>query len=151
METRSYKEIFAMAVENEVEAYEFYKDAAGKVKDENLKYIFDFLAKEELNHKALLQGFIKDESKELVFEDFPVYDVVQQKEEKKLSTEMKFVDAIALAISKEEEAMELYQGFADRSKDPEQAKIFTELVKMEKSHKAKLEEIYVNASAVEAW
>jgi len=51
MNTNKYKEILMLAVNNEVEAYEFYLNAAGKSKSENLRSVFNELAQEESNHK----------------------------------------------------------------------------------------------------
>jgi rubrerythrin len=44
-------EIFKVAVDNEQEAYETYKNIAENVDDENLKKIFEDMSKDELRHK----------------------------------------------------------------------------------------------------
>ncbi len=54
---KNYKEILKMAVGNEVEAFEFYRDAAAKMKDPAMKKTFQELADEESGHKVLLEGF----------------------------------------------------------------------------------------------
>jgi len=64
---------------------------------------------------------------------------------------MKFADAIGLAIKNEEEAMDMYKNLADICIDEEQRKLFLGLMEMEKMHKAKLEEIYVNVAYAEVW
>lgn len=140
-----------MAVNKEIEAYEFYKAASEKISDESLKSVFADLAKEELKHKALLQGYLKNEGKELKFDETKDYKISETVEEKALSMDMSFADAIALAMKKEEEAMNMYNQFADISIDEEQKGAFLELAKMELGHKARLEEIYTNAAYVEVW
>ena len=50
-----------------------------------------------------------------------------------------------------EEAMNLYEKVAGASADPDQKKVFTELAKMERGHKARLEDIYTNSAFAEAW
>ena len=47
--------------------------------------------------------------------------------------------------------MQMYEKLADASADSEQKKIFTELAKMERGHKARLEDLYTNSAFVEAW
>jgi rubrerythrin len=64
---------------------------------------------------------------------------------------MKFVDAIVLAMKKEEEAMIMYRRFADASSNPEQKEMFLQLARMEQGHKARLETIYTDTAFVEAW
>ncbi|AHM55718.1 rubrerythrin [Peptoclostridium acidaminophilum DSM 3953] len=151
MDLNQYKDILSMAVNKEIEAYEFYKAASEKVGDESLKSVFADLAKEELRHKVLLEGYLKNEGKKLKFDETKDYKVSETVEEKPLSTDMKFVDAIALAMKKEEEAMNMYNQFADISIDEVQKDTFLELSKMELGHKARLEEIYTNAAYVEVW
>lgn len=151
MNLKQYEDILSTAVNNEVEAYEFYKAAAEKISDSSLKSVFSDLAKEELKHKVLLEGYLKNEGKKLKFDETKDYKVSETVEEKPLSTDMKFVDAIALAMKKEEEAMNMYNQFAESSEDEAQREAFLELAKMELGHKARLEEIYTNAAYVEVW
>ncbi len=149
---KNYKEILQMAVGNEVEAYEFYRDAAAKMKDPAMKKTFQELADEESGHKALLEGYLSNEMKDMKFNEESDYKVAETVEAPQtLSTDMAFKDAIALAMKKEQEAMEMYQQFAEASEGAKQRETFLELVKMEKGHKAKLEDIYTNTAFVELW
>jgi len=135
---KNYKEILKMAVGNEVEAYEFYRDAAAKMKDPAMKKTFMELADEESGHKVLLEGFLSNEMKDMKFSDEKDYKVAETVEAPQtLSTDMAFKDAIALAMKKEQEAMEMYQQFADASEGAKQKETFLELAKMEKGHKVR--------------
>lgn len=149
---KNYKEILKMAVGNEVEAYEFYRDAAAKMKDPAMKKTFMELADEESGHKVLLEGYLSNEMKDMKFSDEKDYKVAETVEAPQtLSTDMAFKDAIALAMKKEQEAMEMYQQFADASEGAKQKETFLELAKMEKGHKVRLEDIYTNIAFVEIW
>ena len=56
-------EIINMAVKTEETGYEFYRFAEKNAKSENLKNLFDYLAKAELKHKEIflgLKGLIKE-------------------------------------------------------------------------------------------
>ncbi len=149
---KNYKEILKMAVDNEVEAYEFYRDAAAKMKDPAMKKTFEELADEESGHKVLLEGYLSNEMKDMKFNEEKDYKVAETVEAPQtLSADMAFKDAVALAMKKEQEAMEMYQQFAEASEGAKQRETFLELVKMEKGHKAKLEDIYTNTAFVELW
>ena len=149
---KNYKEILKMAVGNEVEAYEFYRDAAAKMKDPAMKKTFMELADEESGHKVLLEGFLSNEMKDMKFSDEKDYKVAETVEAPQtLSTDMAFKDAIALAMKKEQEAMEMYQQFADASEGAKQKETFLELAKMERGHKVRLEDIYTNIAFIEVW
>ncbi len=148
---KSYKDILAMAVENEVEAHEFYKAAAEKIQDKNLKKTFEDLAEEETKHKVLLQGYLENDMKTMKFKENKDFQLSETVEEKTLTTDMSFKDAIALAMKKEEEAMNMYRQFAEASEDDKQRETFEELVKMEQQHKTRLEDIYSNAAFAEVW
>jgi len=149
---KNYKEILKMAVANEVEAYEFYRDAAAKMKDPAMKKTFEELADEESGHKVLLEGYLSNEMKDMKFNEEKDYKVAETVEAPQtLSTDMAFKDAIALAMKKEQEAMEMYQNFADASEGAKQKETFLELAKMEKGHKVRLEDIYTNVAFIEVW
>lgn len=149
---KNYKEILKMAVGNEVEAYEFYRDAAAKMKDPAMKKTFQELADEESGHKVLLEGYLSNEMKDMKFSEEKDYKVAETVEAPQaLSTDMAFKDAIALAMKKEQEAMEMYQQFADASEGAKQKETFLELAKMEKGHKVRLEDIYTNIAFIEVW
>ncbi|MBW6459122.1 MAG: ferritin family protein [Bacteroidales bacterium] len=152
MNSGNYKDILKMAINNEVEAYEFYRHAAEKAASENLKSTFRELAEEEMTHKHILEAFLNNESLRLNFKESKSdYKVSEATELPPLTNDMSFADGIALAMKKEEEAMAMYKQFADASEDLNQKNTFLQLSKMEQGHKVKLEELYTNAAHIEAW
>lgn len=148
---KSYVNILSMAIENEVEAYEFYLGVSEKVEDPNIKSIFKELANEELEHRDLLSSYLNNDAQPLSFNQVPDYKVSETVDRPKLSLQMKPVDAIALAMKNEEDAMNMYKNLADSSTDAEQKNLFMNLSNMEKGHKAKLEDLYTNMAFPEAW
>lgn len=148
---KNYKEILKMAVENEVEAHEFYKDAANKVENKVLKNTFQELADEEKKHEHLLKAYFEKSADMMKFDETKDYHIAETVESQPLTTNMSFKDAIALAMKKEQEAMEMYQQFAEASEEEAQKETFLELVKMERGHKTRLEDIYNNAAFAEVW
>ena len=151
MKGKDLRSIIDFAVVNEVEAYEFYKDAAEKVKDDFLKETFQDLAKEELEHKKFLEDFLESEVEEIEIEEFSDYKISETIDKPELSVSMKFQDAIALAIKKEEEAMLMYSDLAKACANNQHEKLFLGLVEMEKMHKVKLEKIYTDIAYGEVW
>lgn len=143
--------IIDFAVENELEAYEFYRDAAEKVDDSFLKETFEDLAKDELSHKKFLEEFLVSEVEEIKLKEFSDYKIAETIDKPELSVKMKFSDAIGLAIKNEEEAMYMYKNLSEACLDKGHEKLFLGLMEMEKMHKAKLEEIYLNVAYAEVW
>ncbi|HPT68755.1 MAG TPA: ferritin family protein [Syntrophomonas sp.] len=148
---KSYINILSMAIENEVEAYEFYLGVSQKVGDANIKSIFKGLAEQELGHRDLLSSYLNNDARPLNFTQVPDYKVSESVAKPKLSLQMKPADAIALAMKNEEDAMNMYKDLADSSSDQEQKKLFMNLSNMEKGHKTQLEDLYTNMAFPEVW
>ncbi|HBX52074.1 MAG: hypothetical protein A2275_04550 [Bacteroidetes bacterium RIFOXYA12_FULL_35_11] len=151
MTIAEYKQTLTMAIGNEVEAYDFYKSAAQKSKSENLKATFNELADEEMKHKKTLEAFLNNEAKQMHFQEAADYKISESVYLPVLTAEMSFADGIALAMKKEEEAMNMYNKFAEASTETAQRDMFIQLAKMEQGHKAKLEELYSNTAYTEVW
>ena len=151
MKNQDLRSIIDFAVENELEAYEFYKDAADKVDDDFLRETFEELAEDELGHKKFLEDFLVSDIEEIRLKEFSDYKISETIDKPELTVDMKFSDAIGLAIKNEEEAMFMYKSLAEACVDKEHEKLFLGLMEMEKMHKAKLEEIYLNVAYAEVW
>ncbi len=152
MDAFDYKEILKMAINNEVEAFEFYLGTSLKSQSVTLKTTFLELAEEEKNHKRILEGFLHDDSIQMNFKESKAdYKVSESTPLPPLTSDMSFADGIALAMKKEEEAMEMYRKFADASEEPGQKNTFLQLSKMEQGHKVRLEHIFTNAAHIEEW
>jgi rubrerythrin len=151
MNKNMIQDIIDYAIEREKESYNFYKSSAERVDDKSLKSIFEELAAEEVSHKDFLEDFLKSGATEINIRDFDDYNVSATVEKPTFTEEMSFTDAVALAMKKEEEAMELYQKLAASTENPDKKELFLNLAKMEQLHKAKLEELYTNTAYAEVW
>lgn len=140
-----------MAIDAEVEAYEFYQDAAAKVSDQGMKKLLQEFAAEEQGHKKALENIKVKEIQNFSFSGGADYKVSETVELPRLSMTMKPMDAIALAMKKEEEAMKIYTRLASDTNDPEKQRIFEGLAKMEEGHKVQMEEMYTNTAFPEVW
>jgi rubrerythrin len=150
MKADEYKKIISMAVEDEIEAYDFYTAVSEKLEDSNLKAIFQALADEEKKHRNFLQGLLS-QAKPLAFDETKDYKISETVAKPKLSMSMKPADAIALAMKNEEEAMNMYADLAKFSIDKDQKAMFESLARMEQGHKVKLEGMYTNMAFPEVW
>jgi rubrerythrin len=151
MKAEDAKKIISLAIDREVEAYAFYKSVADKVDDKALKSMFAELAGEEKKHREFLQAFLTRDVKTMKFDAKADYKVVDALKTPKLSTDLKPLEGLVIAIKKELEAMQMYTQLANASKDTETQFLFSQLANMEKTHKARLEDIYTNMAFVEVW
>jgi len=151
MNLEEFKNIIKLAMENEVEAQKFYENAADKFADQNVKEIFIELADEEKGHRETLKQIYMSNSIEHYFEASRDYNISETVEKPEISEKMKPADAIALAMKKEEEAMRQYNEMAEGCPDPETKKVLLKLAAMERNHKFKLENAFVDIGYPEVW
>ena len=136
--------IFSIAIKREIEAHEFYKDVVNKVDNDAVKDVFQKLADEEMGHMELLEKMKHDSTSWGSFgapsKDFHIAEATDLPE---LTTTMKPKDAVALAMKKEQQAMEFYQGLADAADANDTKDTFAKLAEMERSHKVWLEDVFI--------
>lgn len=151
MKENIYDDILKRAIEGEIEAAEFYADVAAHSENTYIKDLFLSFAQEEKRHRQILEGFRRDPSAAVTFEKVPDFHVSETVDIPSLSMDMKPADAIALAMKKEEAAMQQYNALADVCSDPDRKKLFLELAAMERGHKAKMETAFVDIGFPEVW
>lgn len=144
--------LFSTAIAREIEAYEFYSMVAKTAVDAAVRETFAQLAAEEMGHQELLERFRADASLEMKIQaPAQDYKVAEATELPKLTTSMKPADAIALAMKKEQQAVEFYRGLSASSTDKEVKGIFDNLANMELNHKRRLEDVFVSIGYPESF
>lgn len=151
MDNREFNVIMKQAIEAEAEAHEFYLDVAGKISDPAVKKLFADFASEEYEHQKQLEEIKSKEIHGFDFNRVHDFKVSETVDLPRLSTKMKPVEAIALAMKKEEEAIKTYIRLANHASDPESQRIYYELAQMEQGHKARMENLYTNTAFPEVW
>lgn len=152
MDKSTYQDILDNAIRGEIEAEQFYAQVAEKVEDDYLKQMFAAFAEEERKHQKILKGFRQKKDMAIHFASVPDYHVSETMDvPAELSITMKPADAIALAMKKEEAAMQHYTQLADACTDDSQRKVFLELATMERGHKARMEAAFVDIGFPEVW
>jgi rubrerythrin len=146
-----YKNIIKFAMENEIEAQKFYEEAAQKVANTQLKEMFADFAKEEKRHREILKQVYISNRMGDYFDEGRDYHIAEEVDLPELSTDMKPADAIALAMKKEEAAMVQYTALAETCPEPDKKKVFLDLAAMERGHKLKMENAFVDIGFPEVW
>jgi len=151
MKADDAKRIISTAIDREVESFTFYQSITDKVKSPALKSLFAELAGEEKKHREFLQGMLSKDISKMRFDPSHDYKVADTLPPTPLTVDMKPIEGIIVAIKKELEAMQMYTQLAGLSKDVETQLLFSQLANMERGHKARLEDLYVNMAFPEAW
>ncbi len=152
MDLEKYKQVILEAIQNEIDAKEFYIKIAGQIKDDYLKELFEDFSNEEAKHERILIGILsyyKTQGSQFKFEtDFKVAETIEMPE---VNEKMDLKDAIGLAMKNEEIAMKNYTILADSCDDPELKTVFLDLAAMERGHKNLMEAKFVNVAFPEVW
>jgi rubrerythrin len=151
MKQSVYDDIIDRAISSEIEAAEFYAQVAEKSKNTFIKELFLTFSEEEKKHRQILEGFRDDPSVAISFEKVPDFHIAETVDQPALSMDMSPVDAVALAMKKEEAAMRHYTELADVCTNAERKKLFYQLAAMEREHKNKMENAFVDIGYPEVW
>lgn len=151
MNRAEYEKILSDAIQSEIDAQNFYQDVAGRMQAGYLKDLFTSFAAEEKKHERTLQGFLSAIPDILPFDETRDYKVSATVARPVVSSTMSPADAFALAMKNEEAAMNHYTALADGCADPAQKRIFLELAAMERDHKFKMEQAFVDVGYPEVW
>ncbi|NLD93946.1 MAG: ferritin family protein [Fibrobacter sp.] len=146
------KSLFKIAIDQEIEACEFYKKASEKVSNPGVKDIFMQLSADEAGHAETLRKYEQDSSLVGKFVSPEVdYAIADSNNSPELSITMKPADAIMLAAKKEQDASEFYTALSKKATDKEIVAMLQSLAAMELGHKQKLENAFVQVGYPESF
>lgn len=146
------KSLFKIAIDQEIEACEFYKKASEKVSNPGVKDIFMQLSADEAGHADTLRKYEQDSSLVGKFVSPEVdYAIADSNNSPELSITMKPADAIMLAAKKEQDASEFYTALSKKATDKEIVAMLQSLAAMELGHKQKLENAFVQVGYPESF
>jgi rubrerythrin len=141
-EFASASDILEFAMAREQESYQFYTSLATRMERPWMQDVFEQFAKEELGHKAKLQG-VKEGKRMLSTEgtvlDLKMADYLVAGE---VSGDMDYQQALIMAMKKEKAAFRLYSDLADRVADGALRTLFLGLAQEEAKHKLRFEVEY---------
>ena len=152
MDTATYKGVIEKAIAGESEAKEFYLQVSKRIKDTYLQELFLDFSKEEEKHEKILSELLQAGKIEpSFFGEAPEYKVAETIQLPTVTDDMDLKDAIGLAMKTEEMAMLKYQKLAQECNDAELKTVFNNLAAMEKDHKFKMENAFVEVAYPEVW
>ena len=136
--------VLDFAIDREQEAVDFYTDLALKVKRSDMKSLFKQFAKEEMGHKAKLQGVKRGKallSAEKQILDLQVGDYLVADEP---TEDLTYQKALILAMKKEKVSFKLYTDLAAKAPSDDLKNTFLNLAQEEAKHKLRFEVEYDN-------
>lgn len=152
MDLERYKQVISDAIKGEIEAKEFYTKVALRIKDTFLTELFEKFAREEAKHEKILTAILNKKKMDTSFfnfeKDFKVSETIEMPE---VNDDMDLKSAIGIAMKNEELAMKKYTVLADNCDDPQLKKVFLDLASMERDHKFKMENSFVDVAYPEVW
>lgn len=140
---KSDEEILQFAISREVEANKFYLALADRVKDEQIRKVFEDLAEEELEHKAKLELEVMKTGKVLPVPEkvnIPEHDYIVSDDQSLL--DMDYKDILMLGMEKEEASFRTYVNLVAQAKDVECSELLLALAEEEVKHKIRFETEY---------
>ena len=137
------QKLISLAIFREVEAYAFYREVAEVVHDEEVKKIFMDLAVQEQEHEDRLDRFRSDPASMQPPPGANDLSISEEQNLPMLTCGMQPVEAITLAMKKEQQASEFYQKLSEMADDPDLGYVCETLSAMEIEHKNALEKIYM--------
>ena len=152
MDLEKYKQVISDAIQAEIKAKQFYAKAAEWIKEPHLKELFEKFAYEEEKHEKILTHILNREKMESSFfnfdKDFKVSETIEIPE---VNEDMDLKAAIGIAMKNEEIAMKQYTALAENFDEEQLKAVFLDLAAMEREHKFKIEQNFVDVAYPEAW
>ncbi len=152
MDLEKYKQVISDAVQAEINARQFYAKVAEWIKEPHLKELFENFAREEEKHEKMLTSILKQEKIKTSFfnfdKDFKVSETIEMPE---VNADMDLKAAIGIAMKNEEIAMKQYTALAENCDEEQLKAVFLDLAAMEREHKFKIEQNFVDVAYPEAW
>jgi len=142
METKTL-EVLKLAILMERKGQAFYTQVARQTNNDDVKKIFEIMAKEEVLHEQFLseqfKAFAKDNKLSSIAlpksEDDGIANMILNKDIKKSLSAASFeAAAISASIDMENNAIKVYSERAEQASDPNEKELFSWLANWEKSH-----------------
>ncbi len=146
MKFENLEAILDFAIENEIEAVEFYTSLTNEDTFSGSTKMFTEFAEEERKHQKMLEDF-KTKGITASIEGYKLEWITDIKRsdyvvDMEYSPGMGYNEILLLAMKKEEKALKLYNQFLTQADSDESKKLFKILCQEEAKHKLALETMY---------
>lgn len=143
------------AIELELDGERYYNEQAEINKDNNLFSVFKILAAEEHLHAKVLRQYAKEEDYELVdskaYSEFESVFANMDDFSSNVKTSPEQIDAYRLALTKEQEMIDLYKKMHEEAKSEQDKELFAFLVEQEKLHYQLFDDMIQHLIKAEQW
>jgi len=145
---KQLSEIIDLAIQREEEAYNFYMDIFNKLEDPSIKDTLEFIAKEELKHKAFLENYRNGDygPDALRMADVVEYKISEYLEEPEITKETKREDVYLIASHRESRSNQFYTELANMHDENNVKEMLLKMANEELKHKEKMEYLYANTA-----
>ncbi len=138
------------AIRREEQAYDLYQSLARIVASAETRETLEFLAQEELEHKAFLNKCLSHDGCPLPDQSRDTHEAESLKTPV-ISQNMTPREALRLAAKQEEQAYHFYKDLAAAQPAGEIKSFMEHMSRMELGHKEKVEYLYNNTAFPEVW
>lgn len=148
MENTPMRTVLERAIKNEEDAYQFYTGLAATVTDTTARSTLEFLASEELKHKAFLVSYLEgsQSTKGAALDQVVDYQVAQYVSKPDIQKDMTTSEVYLVAAHREWNAHQFYLGLASIQPEGEIKALLLDFAAQELRHKEKVEYLYTNTT-----
>ncbi|MHA1245800.1 MAG: ferritin family protein [Candidatus Thorarchaeota archaeon] len=142
---KSFRELISLAIEREVEAYNFYMNAAEQAELKSSAQLLRELAVQEQHHKEKLEAALDEgvcDTFSCTEEEFEKLNLKNYLAEVPFRADSSPQDILVVAIKREENAHAFYEALAGTTTSAGHKSVFETLAKEELQHKQRLEHMY---------
>lgn len=141
-------DIVDTAIQREKEAYVFYMDIHGQVKEDSVKDTLIFIAGEEKKHREFLEKYRDGKwgAASLRMNEVIDYHIAEYLAEPKLEEDMGREQVYLIAAHRELRSYKFYTDLANLHTDGELNEMLLKIASEELKHKEKMEYLYANTA-----
>jgi rubrerythrin len=145
---KKLSEVLEIAIQREVEAYDFYMDIYARVEDQSVKDTLEFIAGEEKKHKAFLVNYREGNygADALRMADVVEYKIAEYLEEPEVQDDMSSQEVYLIASHRENRSHQFYTELAGLHTEGDTQTMLLKMANEELKHKEKMEYLYSNTA-----
>jgi rubrerythrin len=147
-DTLTVTEVLRTGIQREIESQKLYTELGRMVVDQQAKYVFAKLVREEKRHQEILERFVAGGIREGMLKPDEVLDyrIAEHLEQPPVKPDMTLAEIFLLAANREKMSNEFYLGLAGAYPSGEAKKLLLKLASQELGHKQQMEKLYADVA-----
>jgi rubrerythrin len=148
MTEKNLTTLIEMAIQREIEAYDFYMELIEKLSDATAKDTLLFIAAEEKKHRAFLESYREGRYDLNAFrmKEVTYYKIAEYEKEPDINPDMPKEHVFLLAAHRELRSHNFYKELAEAHPEGEAKEMLLKMANEELKHKEKMEYLYANTA-----